>query len=419
MHKLFDKILATRISEVFQNHQEVYNPGDWEKLRAMMKQDKKRTIIWIPYFAKAATVALLLGLSVFTVNDIEQKDENNKGDIASISNKIEPQIDTADNQTIFIGKANNQEPVIAFFNRKSRSNGIEKSVVKTNGKENDEIVLLKSDTLENKDNSEIQLVDTKKEIDKQKEQIKKIDNSKPDSLKINSLDDNSDFLIVDDQKKDKRFNFGVEVASVSNYASEGEGSSLNVGGGISTSWHIAKNFSLSSGMLIARQSMSYSKNESSDMLMNGVAADYASSNSLNMIDVNTAESKLEFVGIDIPINIQFSHKRMTITTGVSSLLYVQEKYSYSYNSIVTNTKYNSTAGKFETQNSVKQVKTQEKSEIFNRFDFARLLNFAVGYKIPLSKGDLVFEPYVKLPIGDISSYQIKMGSGGFALRYNF
>jgi hypothetical protein len=174
-------------------------------------------------------------------------------------------------------------------------------------------------------------------------------------------------------------------------------------------------------MIIARQSMDYNQSQSSEKLRsNSATKDFnAPDNSIVMLDMNSAESKLEFVGIDIPLNVQFKLNKMIFTTGFSSLLYVQEKYSYSYNSMVTNTLYNSSTAKYETQNSVNQVNEQEKSELFNRFDFARLLNFAIGYNIPLTKGDLVLEPYLKLPIGFVSSQEIKMGSGGFAVRYNF
>ncbi len=420
MHKLFDKFLASRISEVFHNHQEAYKPDDWEKLYAKMNQGKTKTLIMFPFIAKAATVALLLGLSVFTVNDKEQMKERNIDFYSVISNENVIQEDSTLNQVSIQSKSASQDRVIVRIDKENRNKGFGKLDEQIAETENiDTIVFVKSDTLINKTSYDLQIVDIKKDIETQKEEIKKINDLKTESPKSNLLYDYSEFEVVENEKKENRFDFGVEVTSVTNYANEGEGSGFNLGGGISTSWHISKNFSFSTGMLLAHQSMDYSQNQSSNRVLESKDAIYAAPNSIEMVDLNTAESTVEFLGIDIPLNVQFKHKRIILTTGVSSLLYVQEKFSYSYNSIVTNTKYNTVSDKFETQNSVNQVETQEKSEIFSRFDFARLINLAVGYQIPLSKGDLVFEPYVKLPIGNISSYDIKMGSGGFAVRYNF
>jgi len=417
MHKLFDKFLASRISEVFENHQEAYKPDDWEKLYAKMNQGKTKTLILFPFIAKAASVALFLGLSIFTVNDKEQLKERNIETFAAISNEIVNQKDSTLNEAPKRTNSNNKRQAIVLLDNKTKNQGLGKQNVFEIGIENtDSILIVKSDSIKTKASFDLQIVDIKKDVEKQNDEPNPL---KTDSLKNDLLYDYAEFEILDNKKKEKRFDFGVEVKSVSNYANEGEGSSFNVGGGISTSWHISKNFSFSTGMLLAHQSMDYNQNQSTNRLLESKDAMYAAPNSIEMVDLNTAESTVEFLGIDIPLNMQFKHKRLILTTGVSSLLFVQEKYSYSYNSVVTNTKYNTVSDKYETENTVNQVETKEKSEVFSRFDFARLVNLAVGYQIPLSTGDLVFEPYVKLPIGNISSYDIKMGSGGLAVRYNF
>jgi len=432
MHKLFDKTLTLRLKQVFQNHQEEYRPDDWEKLRAKLTKENKAVIIWFPLWAKAATVALLIGLSVFLVN-VNQKEKTNELVSKSIiENRPNRKTDTLHNQILISQNTEDKEQKFIFQNKNTlidkfeNTNGLinesKKSDTKIEQVNNEnETVFANSDTIVNIDSSEFRIANLNKEFEKQKEETKVNDNSISDSNKINLYIDKTEFEIVDKTNNSKHFDFGVELASVSNYAVDGAGNSLNVGGGISTSWNISKNFSISTGMIIARQSMDYNQGESNEMLSSTRAAkDFnAPANTIAMLDMNTAESKLEFVGIDIPLNVQFKLNKMILTTGFSSLLYVQEKFSYSYKSMVTNSLYNSSTAKYETQNTVNQVNEQEKSELFNRFDFARLLNVAIGYKIPLAKGDLVLEPYLKLPIGYISSQEIKMGSGGFAVRYNF
>jgi hypothetical protein len=73
MSDLFDKIFVDRVNDVFTNHQESYRPGDWKKLQSKMNRSKRGIIILWPHIAKAASVALFLGVAVFTVNKYENK----------------------------------------------------------------------------------------------------------------------------------------------------------------------------------------------------------------------------------------------------------------------------------------------------------------------------------------------------------
>lgn len=418
MHKLFDKTLASRISEVFQDHQEAYMPGDWEKLLAKMTEGKKGMLIWLPYIAKAASIVIFIGLSVFTVNEnsmnkqkySESKTESGNTErivLATVAKK-EDNSKNSKNQVKSITKSNKLTKIIQIDKPENPNIEIEKSEI--------ELVTI-IDSFPETYFDDKRYANVKENLKKNREAIIKMNNVKNDFSRLYLVEDNFD--IAETEETGDLFDVGVELSSVSNYAAEGTGNSINVGGGISTSWNISKHLSLASGMIVARQSMNYNQSESMGQLRKNKSGDYAMENSLEMVDLNTAESELEFVGIDIPINVQFKLKRLVLSTGFSSIIHIQEKYNYSYSSNVTNTVYNLSMNRYETQSNVNQVNEQEKSEIFSHFDFASLVNFAVGYNIPLPKGAIVIEPYIKLPIGSISSQQVKMGSGGFAFKYYF
>ena len=55
----------------------------------------------------------------------------------------------------------------------------------------------------------------------------------------------------------------------------------------------------------------------------------------------------------------------------------------------------------------------------SRFDLARLLNISVGYAIQQEKTTAIVEPFVKIPLGAVSSQEIKMGMAGISLRLTF
>ena len=333
MHKLFDKIFANRVREVFDGHQEEYNPDDWKNLRAKMGQKKMGMVIWLPHVAKAASVILFLGLSVFVGNKI-MKDETSqnfgktpesndinfsKREISSVSNKeenIENSIKMADNQHI----VNNNQ----LTENEQDTSGINKTT-------QDYLIVL-VDSLESVNDSINRFANVGYELEKHHQEIQKMDSSQEISNKPILTEDNFEFEFIENKTKEKgRFGFGLEIASVSNYSSEGNSNGVNVGGGFSASYRISKKISFTTGALIAKQSVNYTGSSGNDKLYaaeNLALADRtAENNTLSMIDKNTAESEISFVAIDIPMNVQFKHKRISITTGLSSLLYVQEKYS--------------------------------------------------------------------------------------------
>ena len=266
--------------------------------------------------------------------------------------------------------------------------------------------------------SETRFVNIKRELELQRDVNRNLEKTKPDSNKTKTIDNLDEFEFVDSKKDPKQFDFGVEVASVSNYASGGEGSSLNFGGGINTTWRLSKILSFTTGMLMSRQSIKYNQNENDGTVKSNLDVLYAA-NVPQRVEANKTDLKYEFIGIDIPLNLQFKFKRIVLTTGLSSLLYVQEKYSHTVNSATNVANSNTVSNLYSYEVAVNQVNEQEKSQLFDKFDFARLVNIAIGYRMPLNKGAIMLEPYLKLPFINMNSSDLKMGSGGLALRYYF
>jgi len=169
---------------------------------------------------------------------------------------------------------------------------------------------------------------------------------------------------------------------------------------------------------VAKQSVGFNATTQSNLKsMN--QGQYAADNSIRLIDANSAESEISFVSVDIPLNLKFSLSKFTFTTGISSLVYINEKSTSNFTSEVTNMVYNSLTTNYDAVNTVETYSVTEESENFSHFDFAGLFNLAVSYDIPLSKGSIAFEPYVKIPVSGMTSNDIKVGSGGIAVRYNF
>lgn len=405
MQKLFDKILSKKIETVFNNHQEPYNPADWKKLKAHLAGTKRTPIIWLN-IAKAASVVLFVGVSTFYVN---RNDENKQLSYTVSNNQINVKSNKSqEKEEVFIAQEMNE--------------------VQKNYKANKEIV---TDSLHNdiKNNTAYEINETesaknifniyKNDSIISKEIIAYADSGGNDSLKqIVQIQLGEQEFVIDKKERNSKFDFAVAVASMYSYSLQGAEGSVNMGGGFTTSYNVSEKFSISSGMLIARQSLDYNNALATDMVFAKENTLY-DANTTMVSDPASTESRIEFVGIDIPLNIKYKIKRLIVTTGISSLVFVSEKRTYSTNAMVFNTEFNSSTNHYETVKSIENFQTEDESPAFNRFDFASLFNIAVGYEFPLKKGSIMFEPFLKYPIGEISSANLKIGSGGLSLHYYF
>ncbi len=419
MSDLFDKIFVDRVNDVFSNHQESYHPGDWNKLQTKMNRSKRGVIVIWPHIAKAASVALFLGAAVFTANKYE-----NKSIVTSLKEEeFNEYHETNDNLAL------NNTDTTYYFTKKNDAVLSDKSNQEENG--------LKLNNFGNKSNEEVswgvneddraaynqigneRFSDVKIVLQEQRTEVQQMD-KKQSIAKDPVLKEYDDFIIAKEEKT-RKIDVGVELASVSNYSTEGTGNGVNFGGGIAAAYHITDNIRVTTGVLIAKQSIDYAPQNNYEMAY----ADYAELNSAYVANnqvvenVSSSASEVSFVAIDIPLNVQFKHKRISFSTGFSSLLYVQEKYNRTYNTVVSNKTYNTETRSYDIHNSVETISKDETSEPFNRFDFARLLNVSVGYDIPMAKGGITVEPYLKYPLGKIGSREVTMGAGGVALRYIF
>lgn len=443
----FDKIFIDRVEEVFNNHQEEYNPADWKNLQNKMSKKKRGLVIFLPQLAKAASIILFIGLSVYTLNNYNSRSIslNNEPDKSLIENNLITQIDTSKKSTeekvlIPNNKSNesdfksaNQQKTfeIASNNDNKGEIHVEPNIIIVDsmpeGLQNEEVLITKNDT--SKIKLDVNRFERLKEaLDKHHEEIVQLDTNKAkNNTKNMTLEEYNNIPIAEDeQKTKKRFDFGVEVASVSNYAKEGSTDGLNIGGGLTAAYKISDKFSIETGAFLAKNSINLSDQntlmekayDNASYPQNTLSSsEYLNEANSDIENINSPETEISYVAIDIPLNLQFNHKRFIISTGISSLLYIQQEESSSSNIVYRNSASNTSAPLVNRE--MKNVRTEKPFRDYDKFEFARLLNFSIGYNIPLAKGGLVIEPYLKYPIGTVGAEQLQMGSGGIGIRYNF
>jgi hypothetical protein len=209
------------------------------------------------------------------------------------------------------------------------------------------------------------------------------------------------------EKNHRKFQLGFYAGPFFNYA-EGSGSTMNLGAGVTSDITLNKRFTLITGLALAKNTLIFR-----DELPATSYVAFNSSVAQSSLIAGSAPqiSRLEahLFNLDVPLNLKYSISReankIFVTAGLSSFTYLNEAYRYSYNN-------NSNNG--ATFSSRDEVLNKD----FGKFDLAQTLNLSFGLTHKAKYQDLVIEPFLKYPLGDLGSQNLRFGSAGINLRLN-
>jgi len=429
MKEKFDHKLVNKIREVFDSHQVVFNPQDWEKLKEKLPEKKSLVpVFWL--VAKAASVILLIALgSYFLWNGLfnTEPQKINKEPIVKAMPNSQEDINENQKQTIDSGNYIIQEYLS------------EETVANQNSNKNDQTAAEK--TLDQSDQiAELAVADSNHPSELNIADINNMDSlilPVPETTDIfadirSQMNDSviepnnitiqpavaqlgiPPEIIENEPQRKQKVRLGVEFASFTNYSPENITPSINYGGGVTADISIKKRFSFNPGLIVSVYNMEFSDNQN---IINKSDQTFSSLDNLIESDPEIKPSEISLTGLDIPINFQYQFIQRKssdyfIELGFSSLLYLSENFSYSF---ATLSDTPNPSGVFEVEESTtKEIATSGSKT----FDFAKLINFSVGWDYRLSKRmDITVNPYLKYPVSTLTSGDIKFGSGGLKLKF--
>ena len=413
MQESFDKKISQKIRDTFEHYYEPINPEAWENMKMKLLRKKRKKIIILNNIAKVASVIIIMGISILlpvkinTYNNHSEitrweqkikKTENNN--IINTKNKIV--INTENNKVKSINK--NRK----IKNDLSENNSIKTIIVKN--KNLLEKIKFKDILLEN--NS----IKTELAINRNLSKNMKKDKSKQLLSTTNTKTKAQDKPILiteitdfNETKNKDKINIAVSLSSYYNYADIQVSSNVNFGGGFLTEFVVNKNISINSGVMFSKHDISYIKqNENNRQPMDFINQKKENKN-----------TEVNLLGFDIPLNIRINVKNFFISAGVSSLVYIKEEYIDNYSISKKGKVFNYETGKWEENNIIENISENENIKAFETFDFAKLMNFSIGYEIPIKYGNIIVEPYLKYPVKGLTNRNIEFGFGGVALMYYF
>jgi hypothetical protein len=435
MKEQFDKKLVEKIKVSFQDHEEPFNPQEWEKLsHAYFHPVKKKKSPYWPFLVSGIAASLLFVLVFWPIGDDLEENVRTITDTISIDTKqfekIEPVQESADQQV-----ASNEES--------ARNSGNERMKIASLANEAPE-------GISRDDAAPIKMVPLSQEIPSLPEIAEELKQSqkfmKP--LSANAADVQADELTtaqntdgqaaqqwIDQWKsdgqnplenpkdKDNNVRLGLLVGP---QTSSNPVSGMSLGAGVMSEFSISNRLKLDIGVTYASHSMvpeSSLLRESAVMNSPSPQAELAQSlsNSPRLIGSN---AELNFSGLDIPVNLKYKvmdkeSSGLFLITGLSSMVYLNQQTT---ETMAVNSYFTAnTNGSLEFQRSVQEYTLEAGPENkADGVDLGRMLNLSIGYEYNLKNGTfLSIEPYYKLPLGDMTFANQQFSIGGLNLRMNF
>lgn len=213
---------------------------------------------------------------------------------------------------------------------------------------------------------------------------------------------------------------GVNLSSAVNSGSSINSSGVNLSAGINLDIAISNNISFTTGANLEKQSVEIKPKESF------IGLDRSSSWAIPSVKTTAS-----YTNIEIPVNLKWNFLSMGgssyyISGGLSSVLYLRENYTS-----ITTTQELKEVVELSTQNSIKYATyTYQLQEVKSYRDFSESpptkfdpigrINLSMGMERAIGSGlSLVFEPYVKIPVNEFTSKDLKFFTGGVAFKLFF
>ena len=410
--KQFDDIFREKVNTAFSNsdYSHLADAG-WKAFVKKQKGGKKLAII-IPFWAKAATVALFIsagGVLLYKYqNDRElviasyeshPDTKVNSEKISSDKGKSE-KLRKTDSETVLQSEGNKPENIIvAQFVPQSESHIFKQQSLRN---ENEyENVTGDVDTV-SKDNMESSSVNG--------------ENPGPEIAKANPLvSANPAEETVNERKTSLIAGFSGIMSEAGNMSSVTPGVSV----GFFVDQKITRRISFRPGLALAKFAYG-TVNVATSKVMYGAPADLSNSQA----SFDSYENKLDIVTMEIPMNMVFTilekgKSSLFLSAGASTVVYLNQKFSGNYSGVFTNKYYDAVSGTYSNSTSTQSFRVASEEKAFSHVDYFGLANISAGYVLPVGKSRMLVEPFIQLPVSELTSLDLKIRNGGLSLKFLF
>lgn len=409
MKKTEDQRIADKIRDVFENFEDPSSEQGWQELRKKYPETRTRPLFFW-YSSAAAVIAVLFWFFFFnnTSNQTRIITEKNYASAPKSSQNLQSESSITNQQQV----NNNSADKVHFrvshviINDNIKQQEVEQNSAPTLFAERSEP---KFEEKTQELNVPLNSLSEPSMTQNQQKQTSELaqnnnqeNNNSPGTLKDLKTENQEEKKV----KTPKNIVIGVYAGSFVSYADGSEGN-VNLGAGLSSDFRLNRRLKLSTGISLSKNRLSYNENSPSN--------DYGSFQVSQGIAAGTFTAindyQAELLNLDIPINLKYSlspgKNSAYVQAGLSSGTYITERYA------INSSSFNSMIG--TSSNPDKQVINKS----LEHFDLLRTLNFSFGFNTRIGKNQsLGIEPFVKYPLGNLGSENLRFGSTGINVKLN-
>jgi hypothetical protein len=212
--------------------------------------------------------------------------------------------------------------------------------------------------------------------------------------------------------------FSGMMSVVNNMTSGSPGASL----GIYTEHRITRRIAFRPGLVLAKNSLGV-ESSSATSASNFNYASPALSGATGVID--SYKATVELLAMEVPLNMVFtiidgSKSSLFLSAGASTMIYINQQITGSFRNAYTKESLNTADGQTSYETRYSEVEIETEQEPFSNTDYFGLANFSAGYSLPFGKTNkLLIEPFVQLPISDLTSLNVRVKYGGVSMKLRF
>jgi len=233
-----------------------------------------------------------------------------------------------------------------------------------------------------------------------------------------------DYLVLPREKMTTTLMTGFSgmMASIDNATTAAQGVSI----GFYVERQLTRRISVRPGLAMAKHSYGVEGTPERNVSGGDMAMDYAAPELNGLSGTTTSyEADIDVVSMEIPVNFIFSIRKrartnLFVSTGASTLFYLNQRLSGSFDNTYTKTLYDSYSGAISFESVTTTARIESEQEFLNRVDLLGLANFSAGYSFPFSKtSSLLLEPFIQLPLKDLTSLNLRIRYGGISMKLQF
>jgi hypothetical protein len=415
--KLFDDIFRENVDKAFSDYSADHLAGEgWNSFMASRKKARRIKAIVIPFWAKAASIALIVGAGALTAYLFINR---NNSDDSMAESETGPQKELK--ATVSSGSSNSVSPVIAEKFNPVRDN-----------KEAGNSENLKSDTSSKQPATGEQLTPTIALALSDTVLMPVVaENRFPESEDtisvtfkeaLQELPDGAaeETIIKGEKSRYSRPRFMTGMSGVMAHVKDASSSAPGVSVGFYVEQKITERISFRPGLALAVNSLGVD-NESGS---------FGSSYMVPLIDGNSGtldsyNGELRMIAMELPLNIVFKifeRKRSGIylSAGASTMFYFNQKFTGDFVNEYTQEYYNTSTGSMSSETRSSKVSVNNSYSALNHTDYFGLANFSAAYSIPYGKTSmLLIEPFMQFPLSDLTALNLRVRYGGISMKVRF